>query len=452
MQRNLGLPYNEDIERLVLGTLMTRRDALAEAGPGLTEDCFYHNFHKRIFRAIKSVDAKGTRPDAMTVWNEMKGAVDPGHDWPAFLKVMDNETFDLPQHVAILDEYRGHRKIYEIGQYLLSNVHTTENSADVIENARKQLDGVHAERESGVTTLYEAVSEVVGRVNSNMNRQDVCTGSPTGFKALDRLGVLRPSNLTVIAADSSQGKTSLAVSFCMNAAAAGTKIAFYTMEMTPAELASRMLSRASGISGRTIMNAPLKDGEISAFDNSVQKVCGLPIYFDGRSNSSIDVILSSIRMLKKRHDIDGAVVDYLQILSVNGRTNNEEMNMGSVARRLKNIAKDLNIWVLALSQLSRDKTDVAPNLYRIRGSGQITEAADNVMLLYRPEVYGRDKRYPEPHSGVSTVNTAMIDLAKGRNIGTMKMICGFDAPTTRFYDLPEIPRITSTEATEDNPF
>lgn len=169
----------------------------------------------------------------------------------------------------------------------------------------------------------------------------------------------------------------------------------------------------------------------------------MPIYFDDRSSSSIDVILSSIRMMKKRYDIDGVVVDYLQILNVNGGKDgsNEEQRMGNVARRLKNIAKDLKIWVLALSQLSRDKQDVAPSLYRIRGSGQITEAADNVLLIYRPEVYDRNKCYPDPYSNVSTQNTAMIDVAKGRNIGLMKMICGFNPSTTQFsiYRICHVP-------------
>ena len=159
--------------------------------------------------------------------------------------------------------------------------------------------------------------------------------------------------------------------------------------------------------------------------------------------------------MKKRFNVDGVVIDYLQILNVNsGRGDNQdEQAMGTVARKFKNIAKDLGIWVLALSQLSRDKAEEAPRLGRIRGSGQISEAADVVMLLHRPEVYGRDKRYPEPFTNVSTENTAMIDIAKGRNVGTMKMICGFNAPTTLFYDLVDVPHIKpGEERNDDQPF
>lgn len=451
MQRNLGLPYNEEIEKLVLGTLMARREALMEAGSNLTEDCFYHDFHKKIFRAIKSIEQRNRRPDIMTIWNAIKGAVNEELDWSLFLSIARYETFDLPQHVNILSELRAYRKIYEIGQYLLSNVHTTENPMDIIENARKRLDGVYEGQNLGIVTMRDAVNEVVNRVNDNLKNGKVNTGSPTGFKALDALGVLRPSNLTVIAADSSQGKTSLATAFCTSSLLAGTKIVFYTMEMTPADLAARMLSRESGISGRTIMSTPLQDREISMFDKSVQRVADMPMYFDGKSTSSIDNILSSIRFMKLRYNVDGAVVDYLQILSVNNKGGDENSLLGTVSRRLKNIAKELNIWVLALSQLSRDKVDAAPNLSRVRGSGQITEAADNVILIYRPEKYGYDKKYPEPFGNVLTRNTAMIELAKGRSIGTTKFICGFNAPTTQFYDLSDIPHSSSTDA-EDKPF
>ena len=106
--------------------------------------------------------------------------------------------------------------------------------------------------------------------------------------------------------------------------------------------------------------------------------------------------------------------------------------MGDVARRLKNLAKELDIWVIAISQLNRDSQNPIPNLNRLRDSGQIAEAADVVMFVYRPEVYG--KFYPEPFANASTSGTAMIDIAKGRNIGLLKFICGFDAKTTRFYE------------------
>ena len=143
----------------------------------------------------------------------------------------------------------------------------------------------------------------------------------------------------------------------------------------------------------------------------------------------------SIRTLKAKYDIDGVVVDYLQILNVNTKNSNKEQAMADAARRLKNIAKDLNIWVVALSQLNRDSNKPQPNLNRLRDSGQIAESADIVMFVYRPEYYG--KSFPEPFESESTKGKAMIDVAKGRNIGTMRFLARFNAPLTLFEDIIE---------------
>lgn len=452
--RNQGMPHSDETERLVLGTLINTRDSLTDVHETLTEECFYNTFHRKIYRVIKSIDSTGLRYDLMAVWNELKGAVDSDQDWLTYLKIVENNCFDLPQHVAALFDLSIRRKFYDIAHYLLSNVHTTEDVLDVKEEAVTRLEALFDNLSNGITTMSDAVGEVMETINRNINNPEPVTGSHTGFKALDVRGVLRPGNLTVIAADTSQGKTSLAVSICKNAAEAGAKIAFYTMEMMPWELAGRILAGDSGVNSRAIVSSPLNRDELTCVDRSIKKISSLPIYMDGNSTSSPDMILSSIRSMKKRFNIDGAVIDYLQILNVNGGRSggSDEQQMGNVARKFKNIAKDLGIWVLALSQLSRDKSDEAPTIGRIRGSGQITEAADVVMLLHRPEYYGRDKRYPEPYANVSTENTAMIDVAKGRNIGLMKMICGFNAPTTLFYDLKDLPHIDKDAVKEDNPF
>src|SRR5690606_7369355 len=128
-------------------------------------------------------------------------------------------------------------------------------------------------------------------------------------------------------------------------------------------------------------------------------------YFDENSTSNIDKIIASIRSMKNKHNITGAVIDYLQILTVNQKSANKEQAMGEAARRLKNLAKDLDIWIIALSQLNRDNFNPVPSLNRLRDSGQIGEAADVVMFIYRPEIY--NKAYPQPFSNYATNGTAM---------------------------------------------
>ena len=228
--------------------------------------------------------------------------------------------------------------------------------------------------------------------------------------------------------------TSLAIKIAMNC---GCPIAFYSMEMKKEQIAARMISIASGVPSNEILFSKLDSGQILQIDKGVSQVEHYEVYFDDRSTSNIETILSSIRMMKIKYGVKGVIVDYLQILNVNMKGTNKEQQMGDVARRLKNIAKELDIWVIALSQLSRDNMNPQPSLSRLRDSGQIAEAADMVILIYRPEVYG--KTYPDDFSTYDTKGTAMIDVAKGRNVGLMKFIVGFKKENTNFYDLDEVP-------------
>jgi replicative DNA helicase len=276
---------------------------------------------------------------------------------------------------------------------------------------------------------------VYDNISKNFKGTGALTGDPTGFRPLDkRSGGLQTSDLIIVAAETSQGKTSFAIKLAMNC---GCPIAFYSMEMKKEQIAARMISISSGVPANEILYSKLDGGQIQQIDRGVAKVENLPVYFDDRSTSNIETILSSIRMMKIKYGIKGVVVDYLQILNVNMKGSNKEQQMGDVARRLKNIAKELDIWVIALSQLNRDAQNPVPSLARLRDSGQIAEAADMVILIYRPEVYG--KRYPEEFSDKATIGTAMIDVAKGRNVGLMKFIVGFRKENTSFYDLEDVP-------------
>ena len=231
--------------------------------------------------------------------------------------------------------------------------------------------------------------------------------------------------------------TSLAMNIATNAAMQGARVAVYSMEMSRMQLAARMVSGESDVSSSSILYHRLSEAQYLSATEAANRLAVAKIFFDDRATSSMGNILASIRHLKRKENIDGAVVDYLQLLSLSQRSGStDEQALAEYARQLKNIAKEFGIWVIALSQLNRDKLNPEPNNNRLRGSGQILEAADVVMLLYRPEVYNKD-RYPEPFQYVKTEGTAMITISKGRNIGLMQFIVGFDARHTRFYDIDE---------------
>lgn len=189
----------------------------------------------------------------------------------------------------------------------------------------------------------------------------------------------------------------------------------------------------SGISSSAILYGTLSDADLVRVERGIGELPLGGVFFDDKSTNSLDNIIASIRVMSIRHGIRGAVVDYLQILSVNMKgESNKELLMAEAARRLKNLAKELGIWVIALSQLNRDINNPVPSIDRLRSSGQIAEAADMVMLVYRPEVYGR--HYPPPFELKFTHNTAMIDLCKARNLGIGKFLCTFVPEITLFTD------------------
>jgi len=231
--------------------------------------------------------------------------------------------------------------------------------------------------------------------------------------------------------------TSLALCIVSNAIRNNAKVAMYSLEMTRQQLSARLLSSLSGVPSSMILySSTLTPTELQLIDRARGMLPGNNLYFDDSSTSNIDSILISIRNMKSKYDIDGAVIDYLQIVGVNDKRTTREQQMGDVSRRLKNIAKELNIWVIALSQLSRDSSNPVPNLNRLRDSGQIAEAADVVVFVYRPEYYHREN-YPAPFEDAQrfpVLNTAMVDVAKGRNIGTFQFFLNFNKQTTTFYD------------------
>ena len=264
-------------------------------------------------------------------------------------------------------------------------------------------------------------------------------GTPTGFPELDRDGGLCGTDLIIVGAETSQGKTSFATALAMSAIEYGDGVAFYSMEMTSLQLAARIASMRSGISSKRILRQKMTEEEIFKIGKAMQGIDMDKLFFDEKSTSSLDSIVMSIRMMKSRNDIKGAVVDYMQLIQKMPGMSTEQAT-ARCARDLKNLAKELDIWIIAISQLSRDRSNPLPSMSRLRDSGQIEEAADNIYLIYR----ARDNKqtYPEPFTGYPTDGTAMVIIGKGRNTGTGEFLCGFKGENTLFYPLTEYDKAT----------
>lgn len=441
------VPLNDKAcEDVLVGSILADNNAFNSVRDILTGDCFFDNFNKAVYRAIIAVTEQGNVADIISVKAELESKR-VQFDLMALMSLTDHYTINIRQYAIRLKDLATRRRLTQIAQRLLINSYTEENPIEqVTQQTTDDIAALFSSDVSEVMVLRDGIKKVNTIINQNLQDTHQLTGSPTGFEELDKkMGGLQCSDLTIIAAESSIGKTSLSLSIALNAAKYGEKIAVYSMEMKAEQLTARIMAMESGVSSSNILYARLDGGQLQQIEKGVGKIENLNIFFDDRSTSSIDTILSSIRYMVMKYKVKGAIIDYLQILNVNMKNVNKEQAMGDVARRLKNIAKELDIWVIALSQLSRDKENPIPTLARLRDSGQIAEAADNVILIYRPEFYGK-LSYPSDFASASVQGTALIHLAKGRNVGTTKFICGFSAPTTLFYNLQNVP----TKAEQNN--
>ena len=434
------VPLNDKAcEDVLVGSILADNNAFNNVRDILSDDCFFDDFNKAVYRAIIAVTEQGNVADIISVKAELESKR-VQFDLMKLVSLTDHYTINLRQYAIRLKDLATRRRLTQIAQRLLINSYTEENPIEqVTQQTTDDIAALFSSDVSEVMVLRDGIKKVNTIINQNLQDTHQLTGSPTGFEELDKkMGGLQCSDLTIIAAESSIGKTSLSLSIALNAAKCGEKIAIYSMEMKAEQLTARIMAMESGVSSSNILYARLDGGQLQQIEKGVGKIENLNIFFDDRSTSSIDTILSSIRYMVMKYKVKGAIIDYLQILNVNMKNVNKEQAMGDVARRLKNIAKELDIWVIALSQLSRDKENPIPTLARLRDSGQIAEAADNVILIYRPEFYGK-LSYPSDFASASVQGTALIHLAKGRNIGTTKFICGFSAPTTLFYNLQNVP-------------
>ena len=436
--QNQPLVNDPKAEQYVIGSLLVDPTAYTLVSQYLDEDCFYDPMCRDIWKAVDNMGKQGMPIDVISVSAELSKqksnvtALDLMN-----ISAQIASSAHVEYHAIRLQDLGRRRKLWVVGQQL-SKVGLSEEilTADAHQEAIESIGGVF-EKADGVFTLDDAMNSLNEIMVKNATVGGVTTGTKTGMERFDEKGGLQKSDLIIVAGETSQGKTSLALCMTRHAIENGAKVAFYSMEMTKEQLTARLLSAKTNIPANNILySGSLAPSEMRMIDDARDKLPGENLFFDDKSTSNIDSILLSIRMLKMQKDIDGAVVDYLQILNVNSRSTSfsREQAMGDAARRFKNLAKELNIWIIALSQLSRDSNCPEPNLNRLRDSGQIGEAADVVILVYRAEYYNR--AYPAPFDNKDdypTDGTAMIDVAKGRNIGTFKFFMGFNKNTTNFF-------------------
>lgn len=443
----VALPKDLETEMVVLGTLIRRNELYQQVDDILLPDAFSGEKNEVIFRCIRWIIKSGKIADINSICEAavshkevVKVAVDENDVFYVASRFSENTFY---QDVDRLVNFSRRRKAWTSLQQMSNRViDLTEDVDKSLEELQKDVDYL-----KGLGSVEESVIDAraaLGGLNQIV-QQNQSGLSPyvikTGFQFTDFNGGLRLGELTALASFSGYGKTALSLCMAVNMAKNGTPVAFFSKEMSSVELWARILSGPSGISSNRIMTGKLNKEELERFDKAVAQFVNIPLYIDEGATSSIDKTLRSLRTLVLQKGVKVFFVDYLQIFVQTGNGDREESSLSSMIRRLKNACTELSLCGIALSQLRRDKEEQHPRMDMLRGSGQIEESCDNVVLIDRPEarpewgIYS----YKGKHSNVEIKGTAEINVSKGRNIGTSSWIVSFIGATTQFAELDKIP-------------
>ena len=435
-------PQAVDLEVAVLGALLIDQEAVLKVMQFLSEDLFYKEVHKKIFSAMVSLFEKGEPIDIMTLTNELKRR---GH-----LDSVGGSFFltDLTSQVVSGANVEYHSNII-IEKYILRQIITECSS--IIEKALSEKNDAFRlldEVESRVFMLYEqgmkksyvdiktAIHKTIEELESYHGLGGKLTGVSTGFRRFDEFtGGFQKSDLIVLAGRPGQGKTALALNIVRNAAVeSDVPVAFFSLEMSTMQLVQRLISSEARVNLQSMRNGSLRDNQWQLMSMRVGKLAAAKIYIDDTPAISALELRAKARRLKRDKDIGLLVVDYLQLMRGPKDVDSREREISMISGGLKALAKELDIPILALSQLNRQvesRSDKKPQLADLRESGSIEQDADLVCFVHRPETY-RIMEYPDK---TPTENTAEITIAKARNGPTGDFRLYFVKEHTKFEKL-----------------
>lgn len=436
-------PQAVDIERIVLGALMIDKDAFSVISEILHPETFYEPRNQKVYSAIQKLSLDEKPVDIMTVTEELKrqGTIEDVGG-PAYI-------LDLSSHVASSAHIEYHAKILAqkfLARQLISFASVIETKAfdetvDVDELMQEAEGSLFELSQKNMRQDYTQIDPVVKQAVEILQKAAAnkggLTGIPTGYTKLDDYTAgWQRSDLVIIAGRPAMGKTSFALSLAKNIAVDyGKPIAFFSLEMNNVQLVNRLISNVCEIEGKKILNGQLNDEEWSRLDKNVGKLQAAPIYIDDTPGMSIFELRTKARRLVREKGVELIMIDYLQLMNANGaRFGSRQEEVSTISRSLKGLAKELDIPVLALSQLNRTVEGreglegKRPQLSDLRESGAIEQDADMVLFVHRPEYY----RIFTDEKGNDLHGKAQIIIAKHRKGGTGDVLLNFRGEFTRF--------------------
>ena len=464
-------PQALDLEQSVLGALMIERQALTDVIDILKPNNFYKDSHKEIYQAIIDLFNNSEPVDLLTVTNQLKknGKLDfvGGSYYVSQLTTRVNSASNIEFHSRIILEQSIKRQLIEVsGEVQKEAYEDTTDVFDLLDNTEQSLFDIS---ESHVRKNYDQVKnlmkEAIDELESKKTKKDGITGVPSGFIDLDNItSGWQPSDLIIIAGRPSMGKTALVLSMIRNAAIDhNMPKALFSLEMSSLQIVNRLISAEAELDSDKIKKGNLKDYEWQQLLHKTDRLNNAKIFIDDSPALSILELRAKSRRLKSQHGIKCIIVDYLQLMSGEyGKTSgNREQEIASISRSLKAVAKELNIPVIALSQLSRAVEtrggDKRPVLSDLRESGSIEQDADMVLFVYRADRYD----ITEDEDGNLTAGIAELLLRKNRNGPTGKVKLKFIERYAKFADFSTLDnrevskfksKANNDQKTSDDPF
>lgn len=437
-------PQNRDLEEVVLGALMLDKDALPMVLEVLRPESFYVDAHQYIFEAIIHLFEHSKPIDMLTVTEQLRsmGKLD-AIGGPYVLVELTNRvasSANIEYHARIIAQKHIQRELIRISNNTIRDAY--EDTTDVFDLLDRAETGLFQITQTNISKSYEPLGVLSGQalkvIEELARKEDGMTGVPSGFRELDLLtSGWQPSDLIIIAARPSMGKTAFTLNIARNAALEYNKpVAFFSLEMGSLQLAMRLISAEAEVEGSQLRNGKLKsDAEWKRVHAAIEKFNNVPIFIDDTPAINIFELRAKCRRLRKQHGIELVVIDYLQLMSGTGdNRGNREQEVSAISRALKSMAKELGIPVIALSQLSRNVESRGgikrPMLSDLRESGAIEQDADIVTFLFRPEYYGM----VQDDQGHSTEGLTEIIVAKHRNGAVADVKLRFIKNFARFTD------------------
>ena len=429
---------SRQIERTLIGKLINNPQEYYNNHSLMSDDLFDDSKNKKIYEYISKELEGGRKIDLMSLNKDISSnGENLTYD---VAKMMNEEAYMQTEAltcILILNEKKKKEQLFNLNGQISRMLNNNDDIFHILEYVEQEVGKIGDVSKDGITDVSKQLNGLLKSIEHKMNNKGL-NGITTGFESIDKFtGGWQETDLVIVGGASSMGKTSLALAFAFNSSFYGkTPTCLFSYEMSSQQLLSRLISSDTGIDNKWIMKGTLDQSELSKIHESVGRIEQVPLYVDECSSSSLKYLLNRIRQYVITKKVKLFMVDYLQLVSNDKKGRSREQEVSEVARALKNIAKELAVTIIALSQLNRgvgQRAESRPTIADLRESGEIEQAADVVVLVYRPEYYG----ITQDDKGNSTEGLAEIIFAKGRNIGTGVLGLKFQRELTKFHEIQD---------------